>query len=115
MGFLGLEGEWKALFDRSGSENPFLSWEWISTWVKHFCGRQLRTVMVRSEGRVIAIAPFHLKRYLIGPGLHATALQLLGPKEVQHLFEIREILVERGKTEIALLAVLDHLEEVHGW
>lgn len=94
--FLSLEHEWRALRDASETQNPFLSWEWISTWVRHFCRDRLRTVVVRKGGELISIAPFYLNRYIIGPGLYANALQLMGPKEVQHLFEIREALIRPG-------------------
>lgn len=113
--FLDLQPEWTSLFDKSRTQNPFLTWEWISTWVRHFCGESLRTVVVTDGQDVMAIAPFHLNRYLIGPGLHATALQLLGPKEVQHLFEIREILVEPGRFEGAMGAILDRVVTIPGW
>jgi CelD/BcsL family acetyltransferase involved in cellulose biosynthesis len=113
--FEALEAEWKELFETSGTQNPFLCWEWISTWVRHFCGDRLRTVVVYENGRAIAVAPFHLNKYLIGPGIYAHALQLLGPKEVQHLFEIREILIRPGHEDVALAAVLDRVNEMSGW
>jgi CelD/BcsL family acetyltransferase involved in cellulose biosynthesis len=113
--FLVLEQEWSSLFERSGTQNPFLCWEWMSTWARHFCGERLRTVVIWRDDQVIAIAPMHLNRYLIGPGMHCRALQLLGPKEVQHLFEMRQLLVLPGLEEVALQAVLDRVQKLSGW
>ncbi len=40
-GFLQLETEWKELVNDSPSATPFQTWEWQSTWAKHF-GRRGR-------------------------------------------------------------------------
>lgn len=112
--FLSTEAIWKDLYESSRTQNPFLCWEWVSTWVEHFCGDKLRTIVVREGDRVIAIAPFYFNRYLIGPGLYASALQLMGPKEMQHLFEIREALVLPGHQEVALNAILDRVVALPG-
>jgi CelD/BcsL family acetyltransferase involved in cellulose biosynthesis len=113
--FTRLEADWRLVYELSASQNPFLCWEWVSSWVANFCGDRLRTVVVRRDGRVVGIAPLHLNRYLIGPGLHANALQLFGPKEVQHLFEIREMLVLPGLEGVALEAVVDRAVTIPGW
>ena len=113
--FLALESEWKELFEASRTQNPFLCWEWVSTWARHFCGDRLRTIIVRRGKRMIAVAPFYLNRYLIGPGVHATALQLLGPKEVHNLFEMREVLVSPGDEHAAMDSVLGSALDIPGW
>jgi CelD/BcsL family acetyltransferase involved in cellulose biosynthesis len=113
--FMALEAEWKALFEAAQTQNPFLSWEWIATWTRHYCGDRLRTIVVRVGAEAIAIAPLHLNRYLIGPGIYARALQLMGPKEVQHLFEIREMLIRPGHEQEAMAAVLDRALRIPGW
>jgi CelD/BcsL family acetyltransferase involved in cellulose biosynthesis len=112
--FLALEAEWTSLFEASGTQNPFLCWEWVATWVRHFCGDRLRTIIVREADRTIAIAPFHLNRYLVGPGFFASALQLFGPKEVQHLFEIREALILPGYERLGAEAILGCALKVPG-
>lgn len=113
--FMTLEREWRALFEASQTQNPFLTWEWISTWARHWCGDRLRTIVVRIDAEAAAIAPLHLNRYLIGPGIYTRALQLMGPKEVQHLFEMREILMRPGCEQVAMAAVLDRALEIPGW
>jgi CelD/BcsL family acetyltransferase involved in cellulose biosynthesis len=113
--FLALEPEWKALFEASQTQNPFLSWEWIATWTQHYCGDRLRTIVVRREDEPIAIAPLHLNRYVIGPGVYTHSLQLMGPKEVQHLFEIREMLIRPGHERAAMAGVLECALRIPGW
>ena len=113
--FLSLEEEWKALFEAAQTQNPFLSWEWIATWTRHYCGDRLRTIVVRRGAEPIAVAPLYLNRYLIGPGVYTNALQLMGPREVQHLFEIREMLIRPGDEREAIEAVLDRALRIPGW
>lgn len=50
--------EWRELGARSG--NPFLSWEWSSTWWRHFArDRRLRAAVCRRDGRAVAILPLY--------------------------------------------------------
>jgi CelD/BcsL family acetyltransferase involved in cellulose biosynthesis len=35
-----LREEWTALFDAAPAPSPFLSWEWLHTWWRHFGGRR---------------------------------------------------------------------------
>ncbi|MGH7902834.1 MAG: GNAT family N-acetyltransferase [Candidatus Dormibacteraceae bacterium] len=115
-GFLALESDWRALVELTETQNPFLAWEWASTWVRHFSADRVRTVVVRSGGRVVAVAPFHLNRYWIGPGLRTSALQLFGPREIQHLFEIREVPVAPGCDRVEVFeTVIGRLLEHPGW
>lgn len=56
--FETMRDEWNALLDASASWNPFLTWEWMSAWWTHLRdAATLNIVTVRSEGRLIAIAP----------------------------------------------------------
>ena len=51
--------EWRTLAERAG--NPFLTWEWASTWWRHFGrGRSLRVTACRTpDGEVRAILPLY--------------------------------------------------------
>jgi CelD/BcsL family acetyltransferase involved in cellulose biosynthesis len=57
--FLALEGEWNDAVARAGITHPFLRHEWIRTWWDAFAtpGARLHILVVRSSGRIIAIAP----------------------------------------------------------
>ena len=56
--FVRLEDEWNDVVTRARVPHPFLRHEWFHTWWDCFgTGRTLRIVLVRRDGRIIAIAP----------------------------------------------------------
>ena len=62
-GLMALEPEWTALLDRAEVRHPFLTLEWLLTWWESFGrGRQLRVVVVRDAGGLVAVAPLMLGR-----------------------------------------------------
>lgn len=74
--------EWKELFQRTGCDNLFLSFEWLSAWWFHLGqGYQLFIVAIRDdEGRLAALAPLYIS-FQIGP-LRIRRLGFLGDKLV---------------------------------
>jgi CelD/BcsL family acetyltransferase involved in cellulose biosynthesis len=74
-----LREEWRGLFEAAGEPNPFLSWEWLSTWWRRFGGRSGGRAPWLLEARdaggalagVLALAP---RRGLAG----CRVFQLLG-------------------------------------
>jgi len=64
-----LSGEWRELFKRSGCRSAFLSVEWMTSWWRHWGGgHRLFVVTVReTSGRLLAIAPFYIRRSAFGP------------------------------------------------
>lgn len=57
-GFLELKNDWKDIFEKSGTKNIFVSWEWCSLWVKHCRENQELLVLIVKDGEeVIGIAP----------------------------------------------------------
>ena len=66
-----LEKEWINLFKRSESHNPFLSSEWVFTWLKH-AGPQIFpvTLIIRDESnKLVATWPFFEYPAIGGKGL----------------------------------------------
>jgi CelD/BcsL family acetyltransferase involved in cellulose biosynthesis len=63
--FQSLKGSWNNLLKRNLlGNNVFLTWEWISTWWKHFGdGRKLLLLKVEDGNEVVAIAPLMLSKY----------------------------------------------------
>jgi CelD/BcsL family acetyltransferase involved in cellulose biosynthesis len=56
--FAAMESEWNATVDRAGVSHPFLGHEWLRTWWESFgAAARLHIVIVRSGGRIQAIAP----------------------------------------------------------
>ncbi len=69
--FQQLRSDWNDLFDRVRCDNPFLSFDWMFTWWKHWnLDRRLAIITVRdARGCLIALAPFYISRLLpIGCG-----------------------------------------------
>ena len=106
-GLHNLALEWSQLLDRSGCENVFLSFEWISgvesQWSK---GQELFVITVREPlGRLVALAPFCVApsvaglravRFLSEPRLAADHLTLLvEPEDLdKKIAEIVQFLID---------------------
>lgn len=114
-GFLSLEGEWRDLYAISASTNPFSTWEWISEWVSFFSPDSLVVAVARQAGQVVAIAPFHRMRYLVGPGLWAECLQLGGPRELRHVNELPQAMIRPGSEISACRSVLKRVAAEFRW
>src|SRR3989442_12760213 len=110
--FMRLERDWRRLVATTRSRNPFLTWEWVSTWLRHFCAETLVTVVVTEGEQVVGIAPFHRRRYQLMPGVAATALQPLAPRGIIHPFEIRAVLATDGRRAEWVRAILNGLGTV---
>jgi CelD/BcsL family acetyltransferase involved in cellulose biosynthesis len=65
--FFELEPIWNSLLSQSRDNNPFLTWEYLSTYWKHFSGnKKLKTLCVGDEKNdIIAIAPLRLSPYVL--------------------------------------------------
>lgn len=63
--FQSLRDDWNILLKKNLlGDNVFLTWEWLSTWWKHFGeGRKLLLLIVEDNSEIIAIAPFMLSKY----------------------------------------------------
>ena len=62
-GFDGLRAEWDDLVARCAAATPFQTYAWLESWWRTYGepGR-LRLVLVRHGGRLVAAAPFVLRR-----------------------------------------------------
>jgi CelD/BcsL family acetyltransferase involved in cellulose biosynthesis len=60
--FAALEAPWKELFQSSARPVPFLAWEWVTTWWKHFGkGSKLFVILAKDDsGRIAGIAPLQI-------------------------------------------------------
>jgi CelD/BcsL family acetyltransferase involved in cellulose biosynthesis len=75
--FVALEAEWNNAVGRARIPHPFLRHEWVRTWWDSFAGnRQLHVIVVRDEGRIIAIAPF-MRETTVNYGLPVRQLALI--------------------------------------
>jgi hypothetical protein len=56
--FAAMESAWNETVDRACVSHPFLRHEWLRTWWECFgAGRRLHILVVKSAGRILAIAP----------------------------------------------------------
>ena len=67
--FESLSGIWDSLLQRDDHDNSiFLTYEWISTWWKHFGeGKKLNILVLENERQIIGIVPLMKVEYQIGP------------------------------------------------
>jgi CelD/BcsL family acetyltransferase involved in cellulose biosynthesis len=106
--FERLRGEWRELFEAAGQQNAFLSFEWMSTWWKHWGkNRRLAMVAVRDErGRLVGLAPFSIARTgLAGAGRRC--LSFLADTHVGS--DYLGVLARPGYEEAALEAIVSAL------
>ena len=63
--FEEMKDSWNILLEKSQvKSNIFLTWEWLSTWWKHFGkGRKLLILLVEDEQKILAVAPLMLSEY----------------------------------------------------
>ena len=58
-GLAEIRSEWHALLDNAAFKNPFLTYDWITTWLKHFWkDRPILFLLIRHNGTPFGLAPF---------------------------------------------------------
>ena len=85
--FLQAEGPWNAAVQTSLDNNIFLSWEWLSTWWKHFgAKRAFLLTAVTIDKRILAAMPLMKSTYSVF-GMHLTKIHFIGfPESDYHSF-----------------------------
>ncbi len=96
--FLEERTQWNQAAERSIDNNIFLSWEWISTWWKHFGEkRRFFLIAITDRNNILAAAPLMLSTHSI-LGLTLTKLQFVGsPDSDYHSF-----LLTQGNQQLAM-------------
>jgi CelD/BcsL family acetyltransferase involved in cellulose biosynthesis len=103
--FTALEDEWHELLQSSGSDNPFLTWEWLHSWWAQFGSKgTLRLIVVRSGGSLIAIAPLRLVESRVR---WLSRLEFLGTGEAGS--DYLDLIVRCGHEAEALKSIADCL------
>src|SRR5690606_12126623 len=105
--FGAMRGEWNELLADSRSANPFLTWEWLHTWWKHFgAGPTLHILTVRAGegGRLVAAAPL---RVAGGPLSWLSRLEFLGTGAAGS--DYLDVIVRAGYEQTSLGALAAHL------
>jgi CelD/BcsL family acetyltransferase involved in cellulose biosynthesis len=108
--FLSLEPEWNELLQDSPANNIFLTWEWISIWMKCF-GQPYQPwlVVVRHPAtrQLLGVAPLLLERRTFSKILPYRELSFIGSNIAapDHL----DFIIRAGYTEHVTPAMIDYL------
>ncbi len=76
--FLNYKTEWADALQRSGDNHIFLTWEWLSTWWKHFGDERIFSLItVSDDEKLVAAAPLMRSKYKLA-GLKLTKMEFIG-------------------------------------
>ena len=105
--FIELRKEWNSVLAKSENNDLFLTWEWLSTWWKHFGNeRELKILLAKDDKKIIAAAPLMCSNYKI-LGFRLRKLEFLGAEHTDyHNFILTE---RKGK---CLKLFLKHLSKI---
>jgi len=113
-GLEALEPAWRELSRRSGSDLPFLTWEWTVSWWRHFASRRTRVSdslflqAVWEGGSLVAVAPLMITaRPAVGP-MRVRCVQMIGADP--SVTELRGALCAPGREQQAHEAMLGWLQ-----
>jgi len=79
--FFSLENEWNDLLKRSDIENIFLTWEWLSTYLRSFDKQQTLWILVvrqQQDGYLMGVVPLLLQSRSVALGLTLKELSFIG-------------------------------------
>ena len=109
-----LAGEWREFFRGIGCQNACLSVDWMEPWWRQWgsCHRLLVITLRNREGRLLAVAPFYIRRSRLG-ALGPRALCFLGNQWVasDHLNILVDPEYEQGAIEAIVCVVKEHHAE----
>lgn len=114
--FYELQHRWNEVLERSKDNNPYLTWEYLYTYWKHFGkDRKLRILCIEDKNKIIGIAPLRQSRLgFVGPFgydvIEPLGYRGLMPEGADYT---GFILMER-KAE-CLQIILSHLVENNAW
>ncbi|MEM2145647.1 MAG: GNAT family N-acetyltransferase [Candidatus Jordarchaeaceae archaeon] len=109
--FFGLRDKWNEVLERSKDGHVLLTWEFMSTYVKHFGKeRKLKVLYIEDKNRIIAIAPLRLSRYNFAGSFGYNVIE---PLAFRHADYTGFILAEREVDCLKLF--LNYLFEQDDW
>jgi len=109
-GLIRHEREWNEALEASNVRHPFLTHEWVRTWLESFDGEgRPRVLFLRDGDRTVAVAPFVERRRKLY-GVQARCLELMWNEHVQ-----RSGLILAAPVEPVLAALWDAMRRLGGW
>ena len=104
--FASLQTSWRELEKLAGNNNPFLTFEWLDAWWRHFGEhKQLCVLIAEEEGAVVGIAPLMLVREF-----GFTKLQFLG----RPFSDYSDFLAVPNREDI-VLRILGYCDQILRW
>lgn len=77
--FFALRDDWAVLHAACPARTPFNSWEWLFSWWQAYgYGKQLRLLVCRSRGELVAVAPLYVATEKTAVGTAVRVLRMLG-------------------------------------
>lgn len=109
--FFELDDEWNRVLERSSDNHVMLTWEFMSTYVKHFGNeRTLKVLCIKEGNRIIAIAPLRLSRYNLAGSFNYNVIE---PLTYKHSDYTGLIIAEKEPKCLKLF--LNYLVKQGGW
>ena len=114
--FYELKHEWDQVLQRSKDKNIFLTWEYLSTYWKHFGkGKTLTILCIEDKGKIIAIAPLRQSRYNFAGKLGYNVIEPLGYRGLVPEGADYTGLLLGEREEDCFKLILNYLVEHNGW
>ena len=109
--FFELRHEWNKVLERSRDNHIYLTWDFLSTYWKHFGKeRKLRIIVIKDKNEIIAIAPLRQSRFNFANSFSYDVVEPLGYRGADYT---GLILTERDAECLKLF--LNHLAEHGDW
>ncbi len=105
--FVALRDQWNQVLSKSEDNNVFLTWEWLSTWWRHFGKERKLTVLLAQEGEnIVAAAPLMISSYNL-LGFKLKKMEFLGSEHTDY----RNFILTQRRRECMKL-FLNYLHEL---
>lgn len=106
MGLGELESDWRAIYESCGDQSPFLSYDWMATWWRHFGqNKRLAVVAILRDGSPVGIAPLMLAKRA-----GCSSLQFLG----RPLSDYSDFLIAEDR-EANVASLTEYIGREMGW
>ena len=120
--FRNSEPQWQELLGRSNADPLFMSWSWQWTWWSHHAAllnSKLWLIAAYSvDGKLVGLAPFHLRRAMHRKLLSAMRLETIGStwrSTAGAYSEYLDFVVDPAFEEEFLEKLADRLLREHSW
>ena len=111
--FLSLKAYWNALLEKSGSDNIFLTFDWLTNWWEVFGEeKELCLLLIRDEeGEIVGIAPLMISRRLPFLGRRLREVEFIGSGKCDY----HDLIVVSRRNETVNRIFDFFSNEYHSW